>query len=462
MRRQLLALLAAAGLAAGVLTGAPASAAPSAPSISSAHGWVGTWEAAPAQDATDSFTDTSIRNVVHISVGGAAVRIRLSNEFGTGPLVFGHVTVARQASGENSAVAAPGSLREATFGGHRSVTARAGGDVLSDPVPLAVPAQANLLVTVYLAQSAGPVTYHGLAWQTSFLGPNGDHAADQSGTAFTGQTSAWFYLTGVDVLNRVARGAVVAFGDSITDGYQSTYGTNRRWPDFLAGRILAQATLAEAGQQALSVQATLAEAGQPALSAQPKPAGEGQQALSDQATLADPGSSQRRSGPLGVLNAGISGNRLLLPGDPVVFGPSALVRLTEDALSRTGVRSMIVLEGINDIQQTPHQTDPTKIEAALRTIAHRAHARGVRVIGGTITPFKGWFVYDETLEATRLAVNDFIRTSRVFDAVIDFDRAVRDPADPHRLLPAYDSNDHLHPGDAGYRAMADAIDLSVL
>jgi lysophospholipase L1-like esterase len=434
MRRQLLALLAAAGLAVGVLTGAPASAAPSAPSISSAHGWVGTWEAAPAQDTTDSFTDTSIRNVVHISVGGAAVRIRLSNEFGTGPLVLGHVTVARQASGENSAVAAPGTLREATFGGHRSVTARAGGDVLSDPVPLAVPAQANLLVTVYLARSAGPVTYHGLAWQTSFLGPNGDHAADPSGTAFTGQTSAWFYLTGVDVLNRAARGSVVAFGDSITDGYLSTYGTNRRWPDFLAGRILAQATLAEAGQPALPAQATLADAG----------------------------SNQRRSRPLGVLNAGISGNRLLLPGDPVVFGPSALVRLTEDALSRTGVRSMIVLEGINDIQQTPHQTDPTKIEAALRTIAHRAHARGVRVIGGTITPFKGWFVYDETLEATRLAVNDFIRTSRVFDAVIDFDRAVRDPADPHRLLPAYDSNDHLHPGDAGYRAMADAIDLSVL
>jgi lysophospholipase L1-like esterase len=373
-------------------------------------------------------------------------------------------------------VAAPGTLREATFGGRRSVTARAGGDVLSDPVPLAVPAQANLLITVYLARSAGPVTYHGLAWQTSFLGPNGDHAADPSGAAFTGQTSAWFYLTGVDVLNRAARGSVVAFGDSITDGYLSTYGTNRRWPDFLAGRILAQATLAEAGQPALpaqatladagqpalSAQATLAEAGQPALSAQAKPAEAGQQALSGQATLADAGSNQRRSRPLGVLNAGISGNRLLLPGDPVVFGPSALVRLTEDALSRTGVRSMIVLEGINDIQQTPHQTDPTKIEAALRTIAHRAHARGVRVIGGTITPFKGWFVYDETLEATRLAVNDFIRTSRVFDAVIDFDRAVRDPADPHRLLPAYDSNDHLHPGDAGYRAMADAIDLSVL
>jgi lysophospholipase L1-like esterase len=452
MRRQLLALLAAASLAAGVLTGAPATAAPAAPSISSAHGWVGTWEAAPAQDTTDSFTDISIRNVVHISVGGAAVRIRLSNEFGTGPLVFGHVTVARQAPGENSAVAAPGTLREATFGGHRSVTARPGGDVLSDPLPLAVPAQANLLVTVYLARSAGPVTFHGLAWQTSFLGPNGDHAADPSGTAFTGQTSAWFYLTGVDVLNPGARGAVVAFGDSITDGYQSTYGTNRRWPDFLASRILAQSTLAEAGQPALSAQSTLAEAGQPALSAQSTLAEAGQPALS----------GQFRSRPLGVLNAGISGNRLLLPGDPVVFGPSALVRLAEDALSRTGVRSMIVLEGINDIQQTPHQTDPTKIEAALRTIANRAHARGVRVIGGTITPFKGWFVYDETLEATRLAVNDFIRTSRVFDAVIDFDRAVRDPADPHQLLPAYDSNDHLHPGDAGYHAMADAVDLAVL
>jgi lysophospholipase L1-like esterase len=415
MRRQILALLGAASLAAGVLTGAPAaSAAPPAPSLppaqSSAPGWVGSWQAAPAQDTTDSFTDTSIRNVVHISVGGAAVRIRLSNEFGTGPLVFGHVTVARQAPGENSAAAVPGTLREATFGSRRSVTARPGADVLSDPVPLAVPTQTNLLVTVFLARSVGPVTYHGMAWQTSFLGPNGDHAADPAAAAFTGQTSSWFYLTGVDVLNPGARGAVVAFGDSITDGYQSTYGTNQRWPDFLAGRILAQP----------------------------------------------------RSRPLGVLNAGISGNRLLLPGDPVVFGPSALDRLAEDVLSRTGVRSVIVLEGINDIQQTPHQTDPTKIEAALRTIAHRAHARGLRVIGGTITPFEGWQVYDETLEATRLAVNDFIRTSRVFDAVIDFDRATSDPADPHRLLPAYDSTDHLHPNDAGYRAMADAVDLTVL
>jgi hypothetical protein len=195
---------------------------------------VGTWEAAPALDTADNLANYSIRNVVHVSVGGTAARVRLSNEFGTGAQTFGHVTVALQAAGDNSAVAAPGTLRQVTFAGHRSVTAPAGRDVFSDPVPLAVPAQANLLVTVYLPATAGPATYHGLAEQTSFLSPGGDHASDTSGAAYTGQTSSWFYLTGVDVRDAPARGSVVALGDSITDGYGATPNADNRYPDELA------------------------------------------------------------------------------------------------------------------------------------------------------------------------------------------------------------------------------------
>jgi lysophospholipase L1-like esterase len=411
MKRRLLTTGAALAIAIGTLAAAsPASPASARPS-GHPRGWVGTWEAAIAQDTADSFANYSIRNVVHLSLGGSATRIRLSNRFGTGPLVFGHVTVAVQVAGGNSANAVPGSVRDVTFTGRRAVTARAGGDVLSDPVALPVAAQANLLVTVYLpASPAGSVTYHGLAEQTSYLSPTGDHAADPSGTAYTQQTSSWFFVTGVDVRDPVAAGSVVTLGDSITDGALSSYGANHRWPDVLARRLLAL-----------------------------------------------PAHRQ-----LGVQNAGISGNRLLLPGNPPVFGPSALSRLDGDVLSRTGVRTVIVMEGINDIQQSPHQTDPKKIEAALLEIAARAHGRGLRVIGATLTPFEGWTVYDATLEATRQAVNDFIRTSRAYDAVVDFDRVVRDPADPHRMLPAYDSGDHLHPGDAGYQAMGDAVDLSRL
>ncbi|GII20728.1 SGNH/GDSL hydrolase family protein [Planosporangium mesophilum] len=385
---------------------APAHDTTGAPAHGTGHGWVGTWEAAPTRDTADTFAGYSIRNVVRVSVGGAATRIRLSNRFGTTALTFGHVTVARRASGADGSAASPGTVRDVTFAGRSSVTAGPGTDVVSDPVALPVPARTDLLVSVYLPTQTGPVTYHALAGQTSYLAPGGDHAADVSGTAYPQQRSSWFYVTGVDVLNPLAHGSVVAFGDSITDGYGSTYGADHRWPDFLADRL-----------------------------------------------------ADRTFGPhLGVLNAGISGNRLLLPPLVDAFGPPASERLDGDVLSRTGARTVIVLEGINDIQQSPHQTDPAKINAALRAIADRAHARGLRVIAGTLTPFKGWPAYTGELEAVRLAVNDFIRTSRAFDGVVDFDAAVRDPADPHRILPAYDCGDHLHPNDAGYRAMADVVE----
>jgi lysophospholipase L1-like esterase len=414
MAGRLLATAAALGLTLGLSIAAPAAQA-NAGSPDGAHrgDWVGSWEAAPAQDTADTFTNTTIRNVVHLSVGGSAVRVRLSNKFGTRPLVLGRVTVARQAPGPNSPNVQPGTLREATFADRRTVTVAPGADVRSDPVPLSVPDQANLLITVYLPAPGSPVgsvTFHGLAEQTSFLSRDGDHAADRSGTAFTAETSSWFYLTGVDTVSRSAHHSVVALGDSITDGYLSTYGANHRWPDLLANRVLA-----------------------------------------------------RPAGPrVGVLNAGISGNRLLLPGNPAVFGPSAQDRLGEDVLSRTAARTVIVFEGINDIQQTPHQTDPAAIVGAIRTIADRAHAHGLRVLVGTVAPFEGWQVYDATLEAVRLSVNAQLRAEHVFDGVFDFDAALRDPADPHRMLPAFDSGDHLHPNDAGYQAIADAVNLHQL
>ncbi|WP_460351005.1 SGNH/GDSL hydrolase family protein [Actinoallomurus acanthiterrae] len=403
------AVLLACGMA--VTPAAGAAARPASPSGGpSGYGWVGSWEASPAQGVTDpagTLSGSSLRNIVHLSTGGAAVRIRLSNRFGTEPLTLGHATVAVRA-GEDGAAAVPGTMREVTFHGARSASVLAGTDLVTDPAPLAVRPGTDLLVTVYLPAVAGSVTTHSLGQQISYYAPGGDHARDVSGDAYTGKAGQRYYLTGVDVLNPPARGSLAVLGDSITDGYGSTVGENHRWPDYLADRLRTLPPV-------------------------------------------------RR---LGVLNAGISGNRLLLDGGS--FGVNALARFDEDVLSRTNVRTLIVLEGINDIQQTPHETDPKKIEAVYETIAARAHARGIKVIGATILPFKGWKVYDDTLEATREAVNAYIRTSHTFDGVVDFDAVTRDPAAPLAMLSAYDSGDHLHPNDAGYRAMADAVDLAGL
>ncbi|MFE2970899.1 SGNH/GDSL hydrolase family protein [Streptomyces sp. NPDC059340] len=368
--------------------------------------WTGTWETAPSGTAP-ALPGASIRNVVHTSVGGGAARVRVSNRLGTAPLQLGAVTVAVQEWGRPmSPNAAPGSLRVATFAGRRSVTIPVGQDMVSDPVDLPIPADANLLISVHTPADSGPATYHRSAFQTNFLAREGDRTADEPGTAYTVTLGNWYYVTGVDVLGAPAAGSVVALGDSLTDGTGSTSSANRRWPDLLAARL--------------------------------------------RMLPAD-----RR---LGVLNAGISGNRLLQESG----GPSALTRLDADVLTRAGVRTMIVLEGINDIKGTPEQTDPLAIEDAYRRIVERAHARGIRVVGATITPYGGYSAYTESREAVRLTVNAFIRNADLFDAVVDFDAAVRDPADPHRILPAYDPGDHLHFNDTGMQALADDIDLDEL
>lgn len=368
--------------------------------------WVGTWEAAPAwADPARSFTDTTLREVVHVSVGGALVRVRLSNAFGTKPLAIGDATVAVRAHDAQPA-AAPAQL---TFDGERTVLIPAGAQLISDPVALNVAAGSDLLVSIYVPGPTGPPTTHVMALQTNYFA-SGDRAADASGAAFAPLPSPqkWFLLSGVDVAQTTARGAVVTFGDSITDGWHSKVDENGRWPDELARRL----------------------------------------------AQADP------AHPLAVLNAGISGNRLLLDGGH--SGINALARFDRDVLGQSGVKDVIVLLGINDIQGKPQQHDPKAIETALLQIAQRAHDHGLRVLACTIMPVKPDRAYSPRVEAVRQAVNAFIRSSSAFDGVIDFDAAVRDPHDPRRLLPAYDSGDHLHPNSAGLKAMGDAIDLSKL
>ncbi|MET9632918.1 SGNH/GDSL hydrolase family protein [Lentzea sp. NPDC006480] len=380
-----------------VAAASPAQAAPAR--------WVGTWATAPssAVPGTDNgYPNFSLRNIVHVSAGGKEIRVRLSNAYGRTPLQFGAVTVAR-AAGPDTPTALPGTMRTLTFGGSRSITAPPGSDVISDGVRLTVPADSDLLVSVFTPSPGGPVTHHSLTMQNSYFTRDGNRTSDESGAAYIERTTAWHYVSGVDVRTTTLRGSVVALGDSITDGANSTWGANLRWPDQLADRVNTR---------------------------------------------------------LGVLNAGISGNRLLLDGDWA--GPNALSRLNRDVLTQTGVRSVIVFEGINDIQQTPHETDPAKIIAALRQIAQRAHDRGLRVIGATITPFKGWNSYTDELEAVRQAVNTFIRGSQDFDAIVDFDAVIRDPSDPRRIRPDYDQGDHLHPGDKGFEAMAKAVKIATL
>ncbi|MEU7300014.1 GDSL-type esterase/lipase family protein [Streptomyces sp. NPDC007206] len=355
--------------------------------------WTGSWESAPSGAAT-ALPGAAVRNVVHLSAGGRAVRVRLSNRFGSGPLRLGPVTVAVRAAGPG---AVPGTLRVATFGGARTVTVPPGEDTVTDPVPLRVRPAADLLVTVATPGDDGPATFHQTALQTSYVAPQGaGRAADEDGAAYTTMVGCWYYVTGVDVLGP-ATGSVVAFGDSLTDGNGSTPDTNRRWPDRLADRL--------------------------------------------------------RADRLGVLNAGISGNRLLRGG----AGPSALARLDADALDRTGVRVLVVLEGINDIKGIPTADDVSAYADAYRALVARAHARGVRVVGVTLTPYRGFPAYTAAREAVRRRVNAFIRTGGAFDAVADADAALRDPADPTRLRTAYDPGDHLHFNDTGMAKLARVV-----
>ncbi|BCJ56379.1 SGNH hydrolase [Actinoplanes sp. NBRC 14428] len=390
--------------------------------------WTTAWATAPAAAVSgveQGYAGFTIRNVVHTTTGGSTVRIHLSNRFGTQPVLMGHVTVAISAHtggrrdgtvDRSDGSARPGTVRDVLFAGRASITVPARAEVVSDPVRLSVPADQDLLVSTWTPQPSGTVTYHPAAMQDSFFsrGP-ADHAGEEAATAFGETTRVWHYVNGVDVSG--GPGTVVALGDSITDGVTSTWGANRRWTDYLAAR----------------------------LASSPVP-------------------------DYGIANSGISGNRVLLDSNAPnytiydTFGPSALTRLNWDVLERAGARTVIVFEGINDIQQTPHQADPEQIIAGLAQIAAQARARGLRVVGATIMAWKGWGSWTPELERTRVAVNEWIRAGGdgALDGLADFDAATRDPADPQRMLPAFDSGDHLHPNDAGDRAMAAVVPLARL
>jgi len=381
--------------------------------------WVGTWAASQQAPeprnalAPDDLRDATLRQIVHLTIGGSVLRVHLSNAFGKAPLRFSSVHIARALSPAASRINAS-TDRALTFNGSSSVTIPAGAEYISDPVRFPAARQSNLAVTFYLEQPPQGETSHPGSRATSYRVHGNRVSAASLPHAKT--FDHWFNISGVDVMAPAGARAIVALGDSITDGHASTTNGNDRWPDDLARRLLRRMP-------------------------------------------------QRH---LSVLNQGIGGNRLLLDG----LGPNALARFNRDVLAQPGVRYLIVLEGINDIgmfgRSGPHSRPEHEalvhgIIGALQQIVMRARQHGIIVYGGTIMPFAGSTFYQPgpLTEADLHAVNRWIRAPGHFDGVIDFARVMRDPKHTDHLLPAYDSGDHLHPSPAGYRAMAKAIPLSL-
>lgn len=374
----------------------------------------------------------TLRQTVRASIGGTQVRVVLTNRFGTAPLRIGGAHVGVRDEGPAMVKGASSRL---TFRGRPSVTIAAGSMVTSDPVAFTVPAMSELAIDLYFPDDSwattSPATYHPSALTTNYLSPPGNHSgAVRMPVESTFQQ--WFYLDRVEVLGPAARGAVVTIGDSITDGTGSTPDTSSRWPDVLARRLAAE--YGGLGPAVLNVGIA------------------GNRLLSHNAGL----DILRRTG----LNAPASD---ALRGPNALFGPSALSRFDQDVLRQPGVTHVVVLETINDIGMAFDAASPTvdDLIAGHRALIERAHARGLKIYGGTLTPFKGAFYWTEAGEAKRLALNNWIRTGAAYDAVIDFDAAVRDPNDRSRLRPEYHPGDWLHGSDAGYKAMGGAVDLAL-
>jgi lysophospholipase L1-like esterase len=379
--------------------------------------WVGTWSAAmqaPFPGATPAtFANVTLRQIVHVTIGGHLVRVRFSNATGSDTLVIGSASVGVRSSG---ASVRPGTLRVLRFGGATSVGVPPGAVAITDPVLLDVDALQDLAISLFVPNAQAGSTQLTLAHQTSYVSPPGDHTGETS-PPVASTTTSWYWLSGVEVVAGPSAKAVVAFGDSITEGFNSTTDANARWPDVLAGRLLAH------------------------------------------------GGTRRVS----VLNEAISGNRVLNE----VIGPNAQKRFDRDALTQGGLAYVILLEGTNDMgfSQLPAgifgpgvslaNVSADEIIAGYKQIVLRAHEAGAKIYGATVLPFEGAGYYNAAVEPKRAALNTFIRGAGHFDGVIDFDAVTRDPAHPTRLLPAYDSGDHLHPSDAGYAAMGNAIDLSL-
>lgn len=381
--------------------------------------WVGTW-AAPQQVpepanilAPEAMRDATIRQIFHVSMGGSVVRVRLSNAFGTQPLRFTSVHIARPVAPPGAQID-PASDRVVTFFGQPDVIVPAGAEYLSDPISFELAPLSSVAVSFHLEDPPAVETGHPGSRETTYF-VHGDLAG---AAEFPGAQTIkhWYQVSGIEVEAAPQAAAIVALGDSITDGHATTTNGNDRWTDFLAVRLQASPATRD----------------------------------------------------IGVLNEGIGGNRLLLDGS----GPNALARFNRDVLAQAGVRWVIVLEGVNDLgmltrdgpmPQAAHAALVERIEAAYQQIVERAHERGIEVIGGTLTPYMGSDYYhpDAANEADREAVNAWIRAPGHFDAVIDFDRALRDPQQPDRLRPGLDCGDHLHPNPAGYKVMAEAVPLGL-
>jgi lysophospholipase L1-like esterase len=372
--------------------------------------WVGTWAASPQLAGSPvEINGQTLRQIVHTSVGGERVRVRFSNAYGTSDVVVGSAHVAASAGG---AAILTGSDRTIRFNGSSTITIPAGALVVSDAVTLDVPALSDLAVSLYLPGDVAAATVHEAGLQTNYLSVAGDFT---SALTFAGTpTQSFYFLSAVDVRGSEDARAIVTIGDSVTDGFQSTPDTNQRWPNLLAERL----------------------------------------------------QSRRKTSDVSVLNAGVIGNRILHD----LVGTGALARFDRDVLTQTGARYLIVLQGnadilIPDLIGAPAQdVTAEQIIQGHTQMINRAHAMGLRVYGGTLNPVEGYpfpGFWTPVMEAKRQAVNRWIRTSNAYDAVIDFDMVLRDPAHLTRLLPDYDSGDHVHPNDVGYRVMADAIDLSL-
>jgi lysophospholipase L1-like esterase len=393
-----------------------------APVLSQTHpaetNWVATWGTAPVALANihRAFTmPTTLRQIVHVSIGGSTIRVVLTNELGTSSLIIDEAAAALPAAAPNPTGAIqPGTSVPLTFNGHPAITIPPGTIAVSDPVALALPPLSDLAISLSIAgQDIPTLTQHDLSLETNYVASGNQVSAT---TLTNPATSAnWDFLKGVEVEapqspeNQSA--TVVAFGDSITDGWHSTSGSNNTWPDLLADRLHANPSTRN----------------------------------------------------LAVINEGIGGNRVLNDG----WGPNALSRFDSEVLAPSGVKYVIILESINDIGNAYSLVNPHDIVTAdnlitgISQLAARAHAHGIKVFGATLTPYIGCGYASPAGETVRQAVNQWIRTTNQLDGVVDFDKAARDPSNPSVFAPAVDSGDHLHPGDAGFHIMANAIDLSL-
>ncbi|HYU86435.1 MAG TPA: SGNH/GDSL hydrolase family protein [Kribbellaceae bacterium] len=401
-------------------------AADDVPSAAGGPQWIGSWAAAVTHAEPAGFTNAGLNNqstrfIVRSTVGGDRIRVRLSNLYGEQPVQVGAATVAlpNTATADEKDID-PATSHALTFSGSASPTLTKGGELLSDPVDLPVGDLGSLVISVYFPVPTGPVTWHASSRQNSFYGA-GNLVTDAGGAGYTTtRACCWLFLSGVDVQTARSNGAVVVLGDSIVDGIASSISGNNRWTDQLAERLLADA----------------------------------------------------RGGAPSVLNVGLAGSRLLHdgpePGDAGFpgfqqLGVNALARLDEDVFSQTRPKAVITNIGVNDIWMNNESAE--RVIGALRQVNAQAKEHGLRSIAGTITPFEGLAgegAWTPAKEATRQAVNAYLRSSTEFDALVDFDLVMRDPDHPSRLRAEFDSGDHIHPNEAGYQAMADAVPLTVL